>query len=168
MTAGNGDILPWPERHDGREASGSLDRAGGTEGEHLWRRVSELSVSIQFPAVAPIGQTQLEVKGNGNPSHTIHWAPSPRAQSKAEKRINQGPGEGRYTEITPHSPRPESEGAATAAGLQFDFLNPEKNSSPRAALGWPIKHLKGICFSNFPKKLRNFHHLPPGRDVRLF
>ena len=41
-------------------------------------------------------------------------------------------------------------------------------SSPTAALGWPTQYLKRICFSNFPKKLRNFHHPPKGCDVRLF
>lgn len=35
-------------------------------------------------------------------------------------------------------------------------------------LGWPTQYLKRICFSDFPKKLRNFHHPPIGCDVRLF
>lgn len=46
------------------------------------------------------------------------------------------------------------------------FIKPKKNGSPRAALGWPIEHLKRICFYffQFSKEIKKF----PSSSPRLW
>lgn len=174
VSRGPADTTPWPQQTTKATVSVDLSETWRFRSRILCTHPSPRNVS-HWPSPAGSVSPPNERMGFNGVSLQRHKGRKEKGiNPEVEQRALDTAGHTlRHTLLPKHRPHARVQAIQNGRYLPhtaFLYAFPPRNkySSPTAALGWPTQYLKRICFSNFPKKLRNFHHPPEGCDVRLF